>query len=195
YGFALAARSWLSRFEGIELEQTIALTRKALAILQKHYPPNHNAVTDLQATLANRLTSTSPDMPADQHASNIGEARALLEHVIDMSRRDGIPPPPMTEHYLARLLTLWGDGAQDLARAEALLVENRDFLQHHYPEGHPFRSMNQLGLAHLLYKRERFDEADALYAALHEAARKRLPNPNAYIHLNTSARMRADIAS
>jgi serine/threonine protein kinase len=194
YALALAYRTWYLRAEGNRRDEMLELSRESLATLRKHYPLSHEKVSRAQVIFANRLLNDIREFPQPYRSSAIRESKLLLEEVIHACGREGIPPPPFAKRTLARVHILLGT-AEDLQRAEALLIQNRDFVVSHHLKPTFYYDTNQMMLAQLYFRRGRLAEADRLYDELQSAAISKLPESNAYSQLNMTLLMRAEIAA
>lgn len=193
YGEALASRTLMQRHGGESWEAMIASSRQALALVERHYPPEHESVIGLRSWLAHQLTLVPRTAPADEKARYMDEARELLESVVSVSAQHGLPPPPLSRIYLSRRL-IEKSLEENSARAEQLLKDNAAFLAGHYPPGHSHHDSNNTGLAHLLVLTGKLEEADLICQQIEKNNRPQLPNPNAHVRFNAALILRAYIA-
>ncbi|MBD9478829.1 serine/threonine-protein kinase [Pseudoxanthomonas sp. PXM02] len=194
YGSALLAQAALLRYENSQWnwDDLAALTRRGLAILERHYPPGNDVLLLARANFANNLTVSPRDAP--EWISRMREARDILEDVIAISERQKLPPPPLAKVQLARFL-VDSPSVEDDARAELLLKQNATFLAAHYPPAHSHLDNNRIILANLLVELGKPEEADPLLAMVEAQNRPRLPKPKAHILVNAALMIRATIAA
>lgn len=194
YGLALAYRAWSLQAGNADRDKVIALSREALSILKQHYPPSHEMVMGVQTLLAYRIASQLPQTEEEERSAALQESIALLESVLASAQQAGMPPPHTTRRYLAYIL-MERSGEEDLMRAEALLLENRAFLEQNYPRESHVHTLNQLLIVQLYLERGRLEEADAMCMALQSRANSQLPIPQAFSTLNRCTLTRAFIAT
>lgn len=194
YGEALLAHAGLLRLEANQSkwQELLARSRRALAILERHYPPGNDVVLDARVQLANYLTLT-PRGRQDR-AFYLRESKTLLEDVLAVSARVRLPPPAMTRTLLARRL-IDSPSSEDDGPAEQLIREDARFLAQHYPPQHSHHDFVQIVLADLLVANRRFDEAERILDWVDRRNRPQLPKPKAHSRLNAVLMIRATIAS
>ena len=193
YGEAILAHAALSRLEGnlSKWQELLALSRRALAILERHYPRANDIVLDARAQLANHLTMTPRGSP--ERTFHLRESKEILEQVLADAEQARLPPPPMTRTLLApRLLDSPSD--EDNGPAEDLLRQDARFLAEHYPPNHSYHDFVQIVLANLLVDRRMFDEAESILDTVDRRNRPQLSKPKAHSRLNAVLMIRATIA-
>lgn len=194
YGEALLAHTSLMRLEANQSKwkELLARSRQALAILERHYPPENDLVLDARAQLANHLTLGPRGDPNDTFL--LRESKGLLEEVLAVSARAHLPPPPMTRTLLARRL-ISSPSREDDGPAEELLRQDAQFLAEHYPPSHSYHDFVHIVLAHLLVDNKKFDEAERILDMVDRRNRPQLPKPKAHSRLNAVLMIRATSAA
>ncbi len=129
YARLLQVRSLLSPLgNAITQEEGIALMRRALAITEASFPPQHERVLQMTAQLARRLVIQGSPLSHQNPRPRSVEAIGMLERSIALCERAGLPVPPQHRMSLAMAYgqrRALGDDA--LARAQ--LLENRETLR------------------------------------------------------------------
>ena len=194
YGEALLAHAALLRAESNQWkwEDLANMARRAVAILERHYPPANDVLINAHSTFAYYLTLSPRGMP--ERTTYLRESKDIQEQVLEISEREKLPPPPLTRTYLARRLTD-SPSTEDDARAEVLLWQNEAFLVAHYPPAHSHLDNNRIALADMLIAQGKPDEAESIIRLVEVKNRSLLPKPRAHILVNASLMLRAAIAA
>lgn len=171
---------------------SIALLRRAHAIMKAAYPRDNEHVQKMLTDLGRRLL-LAPTTSAQARARNLDEAIAVLEEPLGRPSRTGVPLRPSHRSSLVQAL-MARDAPGDRARARAVLAENQRVMES-FPDDYSYRFSDRIRDAQLRLREGDAAGADALMVALLPALERHQAVAYSRFFLRDAWLLRADIAA